>query len=121
MNWPRRRASMAKSAAVLRCLGATLGVLAYARLAPAQCPGGTPLPCAGSRAAAQPRSVAVLYFDNHSRDSSDAYISDGLTEEITARLGQVQRLAVTSRTASKRLRGATTLSTPQIGRQLNAA
>ncbi len=98
---------------------ATLGVLASVRLVTAQCPDGTPPPCSPRRAT--PTSVAVLYFDNLSRDSSDAYISDGLTEEVTARLGQVQRLAVTSRTASKRLRGSTALSTPQIGRQLNAA
>lgn len=110
---------MAKPAEVFRSVCIALGVVASARLAAAQCPDGTPPPCGPRRAA--PSSVAVLYFDNLSRDSSDAYISDGLTEEITARLGQVQRLAVTSRTASKRLRGATTLSTLQIGRQLNAA
>ena len=59
----------------------------------AQCPDGTPPPCAGQRAPAPaPNSVAVLYFDNLSRDSSDAYISDGLTEELTARLGQVGQI-----------------------------
>ncbi len=112
---------MAKSPAALRCLAAALGVLASVSLATAQCPDGTPPPCAGARTAAQPRSVAVLYFDNLSRDSSDAYISDGLTEEITSRLGQVERLVVAARTASQRLRGVKTLSPPAIGRQLNAA
>ncbi len=112
---------MTKSASALRCLVAALGVLASVGLATAQCPDGTPPPCGGTRAAAQPRSVAILYFENVTRDTADTYISDGLTEEITARLGQVERLAVTSRTATRRLRGVTTLSTAQIGRQLNAA
>jgi len=38
--------------------------------------------------------VAVLYFDNLSRDTADAFLADGLTEEIIIRLGQVQRLQV---------------------------
>jgi len=44
-------------------------------------------------------SVAVLCFANLSPDSSDVYLADGLTEEITARLGQVTRLRVKSRTS----------------------
>ncbi len=44
-------------------------------------------------------SVAVLCFTNLSSDSADVYLADGLTEEITARLGQVKRLVVKSRTS----------------------
>ncbi|MGH7547636.1 MAG: tetratricopeptide repeat protein [Gemmatimonadales bacterium] len=53
-----------------------------------------------------PNSVAVLYFDNLSRDTADAYLADGLTEEITSRLGGVQRLQIKrpSRDAVRRLR-----------------
>jgi TolB-like protein len=88
----------------------------------AQCPDGTPPPCAGQRAPGPARnSIAVLYFENLSRDSGDTYIADGLTEELTARLGQVARLVVASRTATRRLRGVTSLSTAALGRQLNAA
>jgi eukaryotic-like serine/threonine-protein kinase len=43
--------------------------------------------------------VAVLCLANLSRDSGDVYLADGLTEEITARLGQVGRLVVKSRTS----------------------
>ena len=63
----------------------------------AQCPDGSPPPCrAASRAstAPAPNSVAVLYFDNLSPDTADAYLADGLTEEITSRLGGVQRLQI---------------------------
>ncbi len=101
-------------------VGFLLTVAAASALA--QCPDGTPPPCAGQRAAGPARnSIAVLYFENLSRDSGDVYIADGLTEELTARLGQVARLVVTSRTATRRLRGVTTPSTASLGRQLNAA
>jgi len=95
---------------------------------PAQCPDGAPPPCrtAAARPAAtapaSANSVAVLYFENLSRDTSDAYIADGLTEEITSRLGQVSRLTVTSRTSVRRLRGTTAAMSPgDIGRALNVS
>jgi TolB-like protein len=89
-----------------------------------QCPDGAPPPCrtAVARPAAPPaaNSVAVLYFENLARDTSDAYIADGLTEEITSRLGQVGRLTVTSRTSVRRMRStAATMSPGDLGRALN--
>lgn len=92
----------------------------------AQCPDGTPPPCAarparGVSASAPPTSVAVLPFANASRDSADAYLADGLTEDITARLGQIERLSVTSRTTVSRLREAATMTPEQLGRTLNVA
>src|SRR2546425_5020637 len=51
-----------------------------------------------------PNSVAVLYFDNLSADTADAYLAEGLTEELIARLGQLPRLAVKSRAAVPRFR-----------------
>ncbi len=89
----------------------------------AQCPDGTPSPCARSvgRTAA-PNSVAVLYFDNLSRDTADAFLADGLTEEVIIRLGQVQRLQVKSRFEVERFRGrAARLDPPVLGRALHAA
>jgi TolB-like protein len=65
----------------------------------------------------------VLYFDNLSRDSSDAYLADGLTEEIIIRLGQVRRLTVKSRFEVLRFRGQGTAiqDPPALGRALDAA
>jgi len=85
----------------------------------AQCPDGSSPLCA--RVTARPpapaaNSVAVLYFDNLSRDTVDAFLADGLTEEIIIRLGQVQRLAVKSRFESQRFRGrAATQDPPALG------
>jgi len=104
----------------------SLAVLPSCRLAAWQCPDGAPPPCraaaARSAAPASANSVAVLYFENLSRDTSDAYIADGLTEEITARLGQVGRLTVTSRTSVRRMREiAATMSPNDLGRALNVS
>ncbi|HTT69226.1 MAG TPA: tetratricopeptide repeat protein [Gemmatimonadales bacterium] len=89
-----------------------------------QCPDGTPPPCAGrpARLAAPPaNSVAVMYLDNESRDTSDAYLADGLTEEITTKLGQIGRLAVTSNTTMRRYRGPAALEPTALGRALRVA
>jgi serine/threonine-protein kinase len=73
----------------------------------AQCPDGSPPPCGVSvRSPATARnSVAVLYFENLSHDSADAHLSDGLTEEVTSRLGDLTQLQVKkpNRTALRRL------------------
>ena len=85
-----------------------------------QCPDGTPPPCrTATRAAPAPTSVAVLYFDNRSRDSSDAYLAEGLTEQTIAQLGEVERLTVSSRFAVRRFRGEAAQDPAAVGRSLN--
>ena len=71
--------------------------------------------------APSPSSVAVLYFDNHSTDTSDAYLSVGLTEAIITRLGRVDRLAVKSRNAVRRFHGAAGDDPASLGRALGVA
>ncbi len=89
----------------------------------AQCPDGSPPPCQsqGIRLPPAPNSVAVLYFDNLSRDTADAFLADGLTEEIIIRLGQVHRLEVKSRFEVQRFRNRTLPDPLTLGRLLNAA
>jgi TolB-like protein/Tfp pilus assembly protein PilF len=50
------------------------------------------------------RSIAVLPFTYAGADSSDAYLSDGMAEEIYLALARVPGLQVASRTATLRLR-----------------
>ena len=73
-----------------------------------------------SHGAREPASngVAVLYFDNLSRDTADAYLADGLTEELISRLGQVARLTVKSRNAVRRFRGRLADDPSAVGRAL---
>ena len=102
-------------------LGAGLAFAAQA--ATAQCPDGTPAPCGPRPAhavAAAPTGVAVLYFDNLSSDTSDAYLAEGITTEIIARLGDVSRLVVKSRYAVRPYR-VTALDPAGIGRALGVS
>lgn len=95
---------------VVTLLFLLLPAVAPWRLA-AQCPDGSPPPCRSARgaAASAANSVAVLYLDNLSPDSADAFLADGLTEEIASRLGDVARLSVkqASREGIRRLRETT--------------
>jgi len=97
-------------------------ILPSCRLA-AQCPNGAPPPCSASAPRAPsvtPTSVAVLYLANRSTDSADAYLADGLTEEIIARLSRVSRIEVKSRTAVERFRR-TTAPPDSLGRALRVS
>jgi len=85
----------------------------------AQCPNGVPPPCPGAAGPAA-NSVAVLYFTSLSRDSNDAYLADGLTEEIIERLGSVARLAVKSRFEVQQLRGRAPADPLAMGHTLKA-
>jgi len=66
------------------------------------------------------RQLAVLYLENQSGDSSNAYLADGITEEIINRLGQVRQLIVKSGDAVRRFRGSATGIT-EIGRTLGVS
>ncbi len=88
-----------------------------------QCPDGSPPPCAraGTRVTAPPaNSVAVLYFDNLTRDTADIFLADGLTDELITRLGQVRRLEVRSRFESQRVRAQRGADPRALGRTLRA-
>jgi TolB-like protein len=88
-----------------------------------QCPDGTPPPCARpvARPAAPPapNSIAVLYFDNLSRDSADEYLADGLTEQLIVRLGRVERLDVRLRSEVQRYHGRPLTDPAAVARALN--
>lgn len=116
-GWPDRR--MRILCAVLLCAYPTI----HPSVLVAQCPDGSPPPCSRpvGRSAISPTSLAVLYFDNASRDTADAYLADGITEEIISRLSEVARLQVKSRYQVRRYRTDTTDNAPDIGRQLAVA
>lgn len=63
------------------------------------------------------KMLAVLPFENLG-DPEDAYISDGLTDEVTSRLSNLQGLSVISRTSALTYRQSNK-TIPQIGRELD--
>jgi len=65
-------------------------------------------------------SVAVLPFDDMSPSHDQAYLCDGIAEEILNRLAQIDKLRVASRTSSFRFRGLP-VGVNEIGKELNVA
>jgi DNA-binding winged helix-turn-helix (wHTH) protein/TolB-like protein len=61
-------------------------------------------------------SVAVLYFD--ARDTADAYLADGLTEDVTSLLGSVASVQVKSPGVVRRAQRASPGDAPAITRAL---
>ena len=67
-----------------------------------------------------PKSIAVIPFDNYSPSSEDEYLSAGFTEVIIANLAKVKDLMVISRTSVMRYKN-TTMSLKDIAKELNVA
>lgn len=68
--------------------------------------------------ASQRPGIAVLPFKNLSTDPENAYLAEGLTEELIHQLASVSGLRVVSRTSSMRFRDSEALA-PEIARALN--
>lgn len=87
----------------------------------AQCPDGSPPPCARAATAPTPgaNSVGVMLFDNISRDTAYAYLSDGLASEIATSLARVPRLEVRSPGAVRGAQRGVASDPRVVGRRLN--
>ncbi|HEV2094919.1 MAG TPA: FlgO family outer membrane protein, partial [Chthoniobacterales bacterium] len=73
-----------------------------------------------SRPTASAKSIAVLPFENLSRDPDNAYFAEGVQDEILTRLAKVADLKVISRTSTQRFTSAPG-DLPQIAKQLGVA
>jgi TolB-like protein len=71
-------------------------------------------------AAVTNKSIAVLPFDNLSRDPDNAYFCEGVQDEILTRLAKVADLKVISRTSTQHFKS-TPDNLPQIAKQLGVA
>jgi TolB-like protein/Tfp pilus assembly protein PilF len=71
-------------------------------------------------AAIPAKSIAVLPFDNLSRDPDNAYFCEGVQDEILTRLAKVADLKVISRTSTQRFKSSPE-NLPQIAHQLGVA
>jgi serine/threonine protein kinase/Flp pilus assembly protein TadD len=87
-KWVRRNPSVAALVMLSLALAAGLGLMFWNR--------GREL------ARPIPKSIAVLPFENLSRDPDSAYFADGIQEEILTRLASIADLKVISRTSTQR-------------------
>jgi TolB-like protein/DNA-binding winged helix-turn-helix (wHTH) protein/Tfp pilus assembly protein PilF len=72
----------------------------------------------GATATRRIQSIAVLPLENLSRDPSQEYFADGMTDELITQLAQINGLRVISRTTAMQYKG-TRKSVPEIGRELH--
>ena len=102
----------------------TLGVrITEPRPAPARSDdarSGTANAAVSTEAATTSNALAVLPFDNISPDPETDYFSDGLSEELIARLSLVNEIELVSRWASMQYKGRGTQDIRVIGNELNA-
>ncbi len=104
-KWARRNPAVAALVALSVALAVGLGGLIWkSELA------GRPLP----------RGIAVLPFENRSEDKANAYLADGIQDEILTRLSKIADLKVISRTSTQHYKSAPE-NLPEIGRQLGVA
>src|SRR5437773_1348313 len=73
-----------------------------------------------SPAAIVEKSIAVLPFENLSRDPDNAYFADGIQDEILTRLSKIADLKVISRTSTQHYKSAPE-NLPDIARHLGVA
>src|SRR6476661_6526587 len=66
------------------------------------------------------KSIAVLPFENLSRDPDNAYFTDGIQDEILTRLSKIAALKVISRTSTQKYKSAPD-NLRQVARQLGVA
>ncbi|HKA36227.1 MAG TPA: protein kinase [Thermoanaerobaculia bacterium] len=105
----RRRAARIAGTVLAAILIAAAAVVGYRKLA-------APAPAAPA-ASSEIRSLAVLPLENLSRDPSQDYFADGMTDELISKLSNVSALRVISRTSAMRYKGAKK-PLPEIAREL---
>jgi TolB-like protein len=81
---------------------------------------GSGTPRQSEAATVSAKSIAVLPFDNLSRDPDNAFFAEGVQDEILTRLAKVADLKVIARTSTQRFKSAPE-NLPDIAKQLGVA
>jgi TolB-like protein/cytochrome c-type biogenesis protein CcmH/NrfG len=116
---PPPRAAGGRRWAIVAAVAAAAAVL-FAVLNILRPPPGAAPPGLAAAAPLDPKSVAVLPFENMSADKDNSFFSDGVHEDVLTDLSLIPDLHVTSRTSVQQYR-ATTKSIKEIGRELGVA
>lgn len=66
------------------------------------------------------QSIAVLPFQNRSRDEDDAFFADGIHDDLLTQLAKIKDLKVISRTSVMKYKG-TQMTIPEIAAELNVS
>jgi TolB-like protein/class 3 adenylate cyclase/Tfp pilus assembly protein PilF len=114
----RRYSMVAMGVGALIVLGAA--ALFFASRTAFRTASGRVEPAPASATAVSDKSIAVLPFENLSRDPDNAYFTDGIQDEILTRLSKIAALKVISRTSTQKYKSAPD-NLRDVGRQLGVA
>lgn len=89
---------------IIAALLIVIGVLIWQRFAPAV-----------------EKSIAVLPFENFSTEKENAFLADGIQDDVLTNLAKIKDLKVISRTSVMKYRNANTRNIQEIGKNLDAA
>jgi len=115
---PPRSRVWAVGALVAAAAAVAFALFAWRRPPPA--PTQAQAPTEAAAPGVDPRSIAVLPFENMSEDKQNAFFTDGVHEDVLTNLSFIRDLNLVSRTSVMQYRG-TTKSIKQIGRELGVA
>ena len=112
----------AASAIVLIAIGALFFIRYRSLPVGVRAPSSSSALSTGSTAPANipEKSIAVLPFENLSRDADNAYFADAIQDEILTRLSKIADLKVISRTSTQHYKSAPA-NVPEIAKQLGVA
>lgn len=113
--WSRR-----KFAAVMVSIALAAGALYLFQLYRANLHSPEPSASRSPSAGISEKSIAVLPFENLSRDPDNAYFANGIQDEILTRLAKIEDLKVISRTSTARYK-ASPGNLPAIAKELGVA
>jgi TolB-like protein/Tfp pilus assembly protein PilF len=97
----------------------SLGLFFLGRYTAAPRQSASPARPESSTASLPAKSIAVLPFDNLSRDPDNAFFAEGVQDEILTRLAKVADLKVIARTSTQKFKSAPE-NLPDIAKQLGA-
>jgi TolB-like protein len=97
---------------IIAVLLLVIAILVFQRLRPSVSP---------AVSSALEKSIAVLPFENLSRDPDNAFFTDGVQDEILADLAKVADLKVISRTSVMQYKNTATRNLPEIAQALKVA
>jgi TolB-like protein/class 3 adenylate cyclase/Tfp pilus assembly protein PilF len=114
----RRRPSVLIAAPIIgAAIAAVAGFYIFSHRAVPKAP---PSATAPEPVAIPEKSIAVMPFENLSRDPDNAYFADGIQDEILTRLSKIADLKVISRTSTQHYKSAPA-NLPEIAKQLGVA
>src|SRR5262249_18454865 len=112
-RWSKRNPKLAAATTAALCSATAAAVLFFSHY------GSPPQPGFYSGLAPE-KSIAVLPFENLSRDPDNAYFAEGIQDEILTRLSKIADLKVISRTSTQHYKSAPK-NLSEIARQLGVA